>query len=167
MSPQQPGRRRLHISRTAAMCPNRHATRRRQEYLLLPTATPEPIHPRRTRCRLPYADKTPAWSMPTPHPALRILACLPAYTHSCATRLHDGYGGMHHVVPNIRNRGTAVREARMAESRETGSVEEDFRCPTCGMMFATNGKDEGECPNDGTHCTRDTCLVINASREEY
>ncbi len=46
-------------------------------------------------------------------------------------------------------------------------VEEDFRCPTCGMMFATDGQDEADCPVDGTHCTRETCQVIHASDEDY
>ena len=55
----------------------------------------------------------------------------------------------------------------MAEPAETGSTEEDFRCPTCGEMFPTNGEDEGDCPVDGTHCTRDTCLVIVASNEGF
>ena len=55
----------------------------------------------------------------------------------------------------------------MAEPAETGSTEEVFRCPTCGEMFPTNSMDEGDCPVDGTHCTRDTCVVMIASKEGY
>ena len=55
----------------------------------------------------------------------------------------------------------------MAEPAETGSTEEDFKCPTCGMMFPTDGQNEADCPVDHTHCTRDTCVVLQASREDY
>lgn len=51
----------------------------------------------------------------------------------------------------------------MPEPGETGSTEESFRCPTCGEMFPTEGEDEGDCPVDGTHCSRDTCDVLDAS----
>lgn len=55
----------------------------------------------------------------------------------------------------------------MAEPAETGTTEESFRCPTCGEMFPTNEEDEGDCPVDGTHCTRETCLVLDASNEGF
>ncbi len=51
----------------------------------------------------------------------------------------------------------------MPEPGETGFTEESFRCPTCGEMFPTEGEDEGDCPVDGTHCSRDTCDVLDAS----
>lgn len=55
----------------------------------------------------------------------------------------------------------------MPEPGETGSAEESFRCPTCGMMFPTNDNDEGDCPVDGTHCTRDSCKVLDASNVDF
>jgi len=55
----------------------------------------------------------------------------------------------------------------MPEPGDTGSTAESFRCPTCGMMFPTDGKDEGDCPVDGTHCTRDKCEVLNASDVDF
>jgi hypothetical protein len=55
----------------------------------------------------------------------------------------------------------------MAEPAETGTTEETFRCPTCGMMFPTGGADEGDCPADGTHCTREKCEVLNSSNEDF
>jgi rubrerythrin len=54
-------------------------------------------------------------------------------------------------------------EDAMPVPGETGSTEEDFRCPQCGEMFPTDGKDENDCPVCGTHCTRDKCLVLKAS----
>ena len=56
---------------------------------------------------------------------------------------------------------------RMPEPGDTGSTEEMFRCPRCGTVFPTDGEDEGECPNDGTRCTRDHCLVITESNVGY
>jgi hypothetical protein len=55
----------------------------------------------------------------------------------------------------------------MAEPAHTGTTEESFRCPRCGMMFPTDGQDEGECPNDGTKCTRETCIVLMSSSEDF
>lgn len=55
----------------------------------------------------------------------------------------------------------------MAEPARTGTTIETFKCPTCGMMFATDGKDEGKCPADGTHCTREMCVVIESSDEDF
>ncbi|MHB9130046.1 MAG: hypothetical protein ACYDBB_03020 [Armatimonadota bacterium] len=55
----------------------------------------------------------------------------------------------------------------MPEPGDTGSTEESFRCPTCGEMFPTDGQDRKECPVDGTVCTRDTCLVLNASDVDF
>lgn len=55
----------------------------------------------------------------------------------------------------------------MAEPAETGSTEEDFRCPVCGTMFSTEGQDAKACPNDGFVCTREKCLVLHASKEDY
>jgi hypothetical protein len=55
----------------------------------------------------------------------------------------------------------------MPEPGKTGSTEEVFRCPTCGHMFGTEGKDEGDCPVDHTHCTRSHCRVLNASDVDF
>ena len=55
----------------------------------------------------------------------------------------------------------------MAEPAETGSTEEDFHCPRCGEMFPTDDQDQGDCPVCGTHCTRTTCQVLHASKEDY
>ena len=55
----------------------------------------------------------------------------------------------------------------MAEPSETGSTEEAFRCPRCGEMFPTDNLQEADCPVCGTHCTRDKCLVLIASKEGY
>ena len=52
----------------------------------------------------------------------------------------------------------------MAEPSHTGSTEEDFRCPRCGDMFPTDCKKEADCPVCGTHCTREKCRVLNASK---
>lgn len=51
----------------------------------------------------------------------------------------------------------------MPEAGETGSTEEMFKCPVCGEAFPTEGKDEGDCPVEGHHCTRENCRVLNAS----
>lgn len=51
----------------------------------------------------------------------------------------------------------------MPEPGHTGSNEESFKCPVCGEMFPTDGQDEKNCPNDGFHCTRDKCLVMDTS----
>ncbi len=55
----------------------------------------------------------------------------------------------------------------MSQASEDGATEESFRCPTCGAMFPTNEEDEGECPIDGTHCTREACLVLFSSNEDF
>jgi rRNA maturation endonuclease Nob1 len=51
----------------------------------------------------------------------------------------------------------------MPEPGETGSTEESFHCHRCGNMFATEGREEGECPVCGFHCTRQTCEVMDVS----
>lgn len=55
----------------------------------------------------------------------------------------------------------------MAEPARTGTTAEMYKCPTCGAMFPTDGKDEWDCPDDGTHCTRETCTVLYASDEGF
>lgn len=55
----------------------------------------------------------------------------------------------------------------MTEPARTGTTEETFKCPRCGMMFPTDGKEEADCPADGTHCTRDHCVVLNSSDEDF
>lgn len=55
----------------------------------------------------------------------------------------------------------------MAEPSHTGTTEEVFRCPRCGEMYPTDGKDEGTCPVCGTHCTREKCKVLHASNEGF
>ncbi len=59
------------------------------------------------------------------------------------------------------------RKVAMPEPGDTGSVEESFRCPHCGNMYATDGKDEGDCPVCGTHCTRSACTVLDASDVDF
>jgi len=54
----------------------------------------------------------------------------------------------------------------MADPAETGT-EEMFRCPRCGNMFPTDTEEEAECPVCGTLCTRDKCLALHASNEDY
>lgn len=70
---------------------------------------------------------------------------------------------MTHLSPSA----AGGREEEMPEAGKTGSTEEVFRCPTCGMMFGTDGEDEGDCPVDGTHCTRDKCIVLDASNVDF
>jgi rRNA maturation endonuclease Nob1 len=55
----------------------------------------------------------------------------------------------------------------MPEPSKTGSSEEDFRCPHCGDMYPTEGKDEGVCPVCGTRCTREKCTVMEASSVDF
>ncbi len=55
----------------------------------------------------------------------------------------------------------------MPEGGKFEAAEESFRCPNCGEMYPTNDKDEGICPVCETKCTRQACIVLQASDEGF
>jgi phage FluMu protein Com len=47
------------------------------------------------------------------------------------------------------------------------NAEPTFKCAKCGHMFATGGTGEAKCPQCGFECTAQSCVVLDASNEDY
>ena len=52
-------------------------------------------------------------------------------------------------------------------ARIDASSEDDYKCSRCGVTFATEGRDEAQCPACGYTCTPQTCRVLGASKEGF
>lgn len=55
----------------------------------------------------------------------------------------------------------------MSPSEPQAYSEESFKCWNCGLMYATEGKNEGRCPVCNQTCTREKCEVLSASNQGY